>query len=131
MKVLKILLFMIGGIAVIAAVLVQIEAFDYAFQPTGYPKRSAVLDTFEMYALFSDDPRLEPFVVRVRELAQENGQVESIGVGEVTLGRKSEPTTVHVYVTRNDVRYLEIVSFNDDGTLKEIVSTLDTRPLNY
>lgn len=123
MKVFRILLFIIGGTAVIVAVVAQIEAVGIAFQPTGYPKRPAIHDTREIYAQFSPEPRLEPAIARVRELVQEKGQLQKFWVTNATTGRSTTPTAVHVSVQRDGIMYSEYVTFDKDGTFIEITST--------
>lgn len=120
MKVLQISLWIVGICIVIAGLIWQSTLFEHLGRTTGYPAKSAREDAYTIYAQFDDNPKFAPAVEWVRELVADKGQLDFLGIREISVGKSGRPTTVTMIAKRKGITYLEVVTFDDDGTVMSI-----------
>lgn len=104
---------------------VFLQYFLFENRPTtrGYPPQPAMMDTYDIYTQLTDNPRLASGIDQVQHLVKEKGQLTHFSIHRAKRGEDETPTTVTVGVVRNGLKYQEHVSFDDDGTFLEIIST--------
>lgn len=105
------------------AAYVQHYVFDTRPEIRGHRPQPAMSDTYDIYVQLTDDPRLSPGVDQVQRLVKEKGQLTHFRIYRAIRGKDDTPTTVTVGVQRNGISYQELVKFDHDGTLLEIIST--------